>query len=319
MKHIIKSLTTLQGPSGRETEVIKYIGNEIQQYVNDMEIDEYGNLIAIKKGTVSSGQSIAFIAHADEIGLIISELKENKAHFICLTKMTYDALIGRKIRFLNGEFGVIMSNQESGKEIEHLYIDISGASKITVGMFGTFESTYEEQGDYIFAKSLDNRIGCAVLIDAVKHMDFLPVTDLYFIFSVQEELGARGAARITERIGSGYFFNIDVTSCKEGEQNVNVKMGEGCAVKIFDRGIVVKQEMIDWLREIAEKEGIKIQMEVSGRGSTDLAMLDVFSKKSLCCGISIPCKYGHNSIEIVKMSDVTEVKRIILEIMKNRL
>lgn len=203
MKEIIRTLTEAFGPSGYEDQVREVIADMIKDHVDEISTDVMGNLIAVKRGTAPEGKRIMFSAHADEIGIIVTHIDEKGfLRFSNVGGLAPETLIGNRVRFSNGTIGVIYKEKGDLKDLnlDKLYVDIGAESqeeaeaKVKVGEFGIIHREFTDLGNRLVAKSMDDRIGCAILVEAIKQLQDTPNT-LYFVFSTQEEVGLRGRVR----------------------------------------------------------------------------------------------------------------------------
>lgn len=310
---ILEELTRISAPSGRETNIRNYIIDKIKYYVDELYIDVAGNIIAYKKSHDGLGASIGFLAHMDEIFLVVKKVENDKAFFCNMSKIQTNYLIGKKVKFLNGTFGIVQANAKTnGENInpDDLYIDISGNSTVQVGDFVTFVDNYMESENYIFSKSLDNRVGCYSLIQEIMK-DKRHNNNIYYIFTIQEELGARGASNLLSNINLDYGFSIDVTTTQVKHNNYDLDINKGVALKVCDGGIISNQATLEKMIDLCNINNIKYQLEVLAFGSTDAATLNLYNSGIICGGISIPCRYVHSCNELVCMDDIEALIQLI--------
>jgi putative aminopeptidase FrvX len=326
MKDLIKKLTQVIAPSGREEEVIKVIIDEIKDYVDDYEIDPLGSLIAHKKG---NGKKILFDAHADEIGIMVTYIEDNGfLRFEILGGINPYTLLSRRVIFQNGTFGTIYYEAEKTEDlsknlknlsIDYLYIDIGAESKeeaekkVKVGDMASWKGGFVDFGDRIMAKSMDDRIACAAMIEAIKSIDS-PKNDLYFVFAVQEEVGLVGTKPAAYRISPDIAVALDVTPAfdtPKGYKRIKVELGKGPAIKIQDKSLVANKEIVEKLVQTAEKNNIPYQYEVLPFGGTDGGGIQL-TKGGVKTGvISIPCRYVHSPNEMIDMDDYKNTIKLI--------
>lgn len=243
MKELIRKLCASFGPAGREEQVRAVIAAEIEKLEENYFIDTLGNLVVSKGNT--DGKKVLVAAHMDEIGLMVTFIEENGyLRFTNIGGVLQRTLMGSRVFFENGTVGVI--GQEKIKEsreldINRYYIDIGSANreealaKIKIGDTAVYFTPMHQEGKRITAKSLDNRIGCVILLETLKRLSAstLPV-EVYFAFTVQEEVGLRGARTIAYRIKPHYGLAVDVTrvgDTPEPEFRTGVSLGKGPAVK----------------------------------------------------------------------------------------
>lgn len=311
---LMKKLSDCFSPSGREKNVRELITNEIKDFVDEIRVDALGNLIARKKGTA---KKILFSAHMDQIGLIITHVDEKGfLRFSNVGGVHPKEIIGLRIIFDNGFEGVVCSEKLEDKDkvtMDKLFLDVASTNKefvknnFKVGDMCVFKSEYYENEDCVICKAADDRIGCYILIEALKNH---PKTDndVYYVFSVQEEVGCRGAKTAGYSINPDLAIALDVTATGDSEDGIkmDVKLGEGAAIKIMDKSMITHPEVKDLLTDLAIQNNIKYQYEVLEFGGTDAGQIHL-SKEGIPSGvISIPTRNLHSSGEIFNKSDILE-------------
>ncbi len=325
MKDTIKKLVETWGPSGFEHHIRALIQAEVQSLADETRVDPVGNLIC-KMG--SGGLKIMVAAHMDEIGMIVTYQDEaGYLRFDPLGGVFPETLSGNRVRFENGTTGVLGHEgrpfRHDVPEISAFFIDVSdGAdsnSGVKVGDAAGFFRPYEERGTRIIAKSLDDRIGCAVAIEAMRklaQMGNLP-NEVHFVFTVQEEVGVRGARASAFGLAPDLGIALDVTACPDtprSEGKMAVKLGGGTAIKVYDRGLVVPPAVKNLMIDRAEAAGIPYQMEVLTRGSTDASAISLAGAGVPSGCISVPCRFVHTVSETVDMVDVQASVDLLVEI-----
>ena len=326
MKRVIKKLTEVFGPSGYEKRVSKIIKGEIKNYVDSLKIDRMGNLIAHIKG---KGPKIMVAAHMDEIGVITSYI--DKKGFIRFSNVggffPVNSLSARII-FENGRIGVIGEERRKSMsdpvEMTKLYIDIGARNRkeaeklVPVGSFGCYERVFEDLGKRIIAKALDDRIGCAVLVEVAKRLKKTVKNDTYLVFTVQEEIGLKGARTSSFGIDPDIALAVDVTRTGDTPEatKMAVKLGEGAAIKVMDWGMICDPKIIETLVRIARRNKIPYQLEVLERGTTDATVIQLTKGGVPSGAVSIPSRYIHSASEIVDMDDVEAAVKLVVKFLK---
>jgi endoglucanase len=326
MKRVIKKLTEVFGPSGYEGKVSKIIKGEIKNYVDSLKIDKMGNLIAHIKG---KGPKIMVAAHMDEIGVITSYIDKNG--FIRFSNVggffPINSLSARII-FENGRIGVIGEERRKSMsdpiEMTKLYIDVGARNKkeaeklVPVGTFGCYERLFEDLGKRIIAKALDDRIGCAVLIEVAKKLKKTVKNDTYLVFTVQEEIGLKGARTSAFGIDPDIALAVDVTRTGDTPESIKmaVKLGDGAAIKVMDWGMICDPMIVESLVKTAKKNKISYQLEVLERGTTDATVIQLTKGGVPSGAVSIPSRYIHSASEIVDMDDVEAAVKLIVKFLK---
>ncbi len=327
---LIKELTDLNGISGNENEVREYIIAKIQNLCDSYRIDSIGNVIAYKKGT-GSKLKVMLSAHMDEVGFIISgHTDKGFLKFKAVGGIDDRILPGKKVivgkRKLGGVIGIKPVHQQERDErdrvvkIKNLYIDIGAdtreeAEKLApLGEFVAFDSEFLQLGnDCIKAKALDDRVGCAVLIEALKHSyDF----ELYACFTVQEEVGLRGSQVAAYSIMPDVALIIEGTTCADvpevEPQDYSTILGNGAALTIMDRTCYSDRELVQYLHKVAVENGIKVQYKQTTTGGNDAGQIQRTGTGVRTASISVPCRYIHSPVSIMSRSDYEAVERLTI-------
>ncbi|MGD2050449.1 MAG: M42 family metallopeptidase [Chloroflexota bacterium] len=323
MDELIKKLVESFGPSGFEDQIRELIRDEIDGLADDVTIDAMGNLIVHKEGD-GDGLKIMIAAHMDEIGIMTTHITEKG--FLRFTKiggLRPQALMGGRIQFADGLIGTIYTEKlEAWNKLHPLdkhYIDVGGTSRedcpVEVGTTGGFLGPFIAQGTRRIAKSMDDRIGCAVAIEALKQLDHSP-HDLYFVFSVQEEVGTRGAQAAANKLQPDVGLAIDVTMAGDTPEapTMPVELGAGPAIKVKDAGMIAHSGLVRQMRARAEEMDIPYQLEVLEGGSTDARSMQIAGPGSAAGCLSIPCRYVHTPSEIVDIQDVENAVRLLVSL-----
>jgi len=320
MFDIINKLTQTFGPSGNEKKVADLIKDMLKDKVDEIKTDVLGNLICVKKG---SGKKIMLAAHMDEIGVIVSYIDKNGfLRFSNVGGLDPFVILGKRVIFENGTVGVIWYEENIDEikniKLEKMYIDIAASSKedaerfVNVGDMAVFEAGIVLQNGRIISKSLDDRIGCAVLVQTALNQ---PETDneIYYVFTVQEEVGLRGAGPAAYGLMPDMALAIDVTATGDTPEckPMAVKLGAGPAIKIKDRSVIAHPEVKDRLINCAIENNIPHQFEIISLGGTDAGSIHTTAGGIPSGGVAIPTRSIHNSAEIVDMKDVENTVKLI--------
>jgi putative aminopeptidase FrvX len=322
MKETIRKLVETFGPSGYEHQVRALIKQEIADLADEVRTDTLGNLIALKKGD-GAGKKIMLSAHMDEIGVIVSYVDEKgflRINPIGGVRTLYEVM-GR-VLFEDGTVGVIgvekLDKPGQIPPMDKLYVDVGATSRqdcpVKLGDVGCFWRPMVEVGEYLTAKAMDDRIGCAVLVQTMRDLKSTP-HDLYFVFSTQEEVGLRGAMTSTYGIEPDLGVAVDVTLSGDTPEPV-VKMatalGKGPAIKVKDGGMLATPWVKDWMVKTAEDNDIPYQLEVLVGGTTDARAIQT-TRAGIPAGcLSIPCRYVHSPSETVGYQDVLNGARLMV-------
>jgi endoglucanase len=313
------------GAPGFEQRIRKLVIDMITPLVDEVQIDNMGNVFAIKKGKEDKRVMVA--AHMDEIGFVVSHIDDKGfIRFHTLGGFDPKTLTAQRV-IIHGKKDVmgvmgnkpihIMKAEERNKvvPISDYYVD-TGMSKeevekyITVGNPITRERSLIEMGDCVNSKSMDNRVSVYILYETLKNLKNKKIPyDLYAGFTVQEEVGLRGAISSAGHIDPDFGFGLDVTIAFDTpsaqSHEMITELGKGTAIKILDGMTICDYRMVNYLRELADKKKIKWQHEVLPAGGTDTAGLQRFGPKGSIAGaLSIPLRNMHQVIEMANKEDI---------------
>lgn len=302
---VIEDLVNIPSPSGREKDAINYLIERVKEINLDYYIDLKGNLIIGADN--KKDFTLTFLSHIDEIAFVVTKICDYKVFFICLSKIDESVQIGQRVLFINGEIGVICKRED-------IFIDVSGTKGIEVGMFAVFYPFWKRQADYVFANGLDNKVGCGIIYNLLGKLSSYRNININCVFTVQEEVGARGAYLMADYKNSDVIIAVDATAITECYTNTSVGIGEGTAIKICDAGNIISNRMVEKLQKIAKDYKSHTQLEVVNRGSTDIRSVEELRKRSELAVVSVPCKYGHSACEMMKISDINDTYSFLVSI-----
>lgn len=326
----LKTLTDLPGVSGDEAKVRAYILANIKDFCDEIVCDVMGNLICKKNGKGTSSKKVMVCAHMDEVGLIVSRITDDGfLKFKCVGGIDPRVLVSKKVRIgekqipgVIGAKAIHLQKKEEMKEVpkvENLYIDIGAKDKeeatkwASVGDYCTFDSEFVEFGDgFIKAKALDDRLGCACLMSlAEKQYDF----DLYLVFTVQEEVGLRGARIVTEYVRPDVAIVVEGTTCSDvygTEENAySTVAGGGAALSILDRSTYYDKTLTNDLYRLAKAHNIPVQFKQTASGGNDAGAIHVGAGGVRTAAISVPARYIHSPSSVIKKSDFEAVQTLL--------
>jgi endoglucanase len=256
-------------------------------------------------------------AHMDEIGVMVTFIEPQSGYlrFSAIGGLLNTTLIGSRVRFEDGTVGVIGApdyfgaGRTTAPEIEAFFIDTSngnGSGSISPGNPAVFWRPMEERGTRLIAKSMDDRVGCAVAIETMRRLNRETPNEIYFVFTVQEEVGVRGARPAAYSVSPDLAISLDVSPTGDLIKNgrMPVKLGDGAAIKLHDTGHVVPPAVRDWMIARAEADGIPYQLELITLGTTDAAGIQTARAGVPSGCISIPCRFVHTTSETVDINDV---------------
>ena len=317
---LLEKLSNASGVSGREKEIRQVIRDELSSHVDELYTDTIGNLFAVKNGD-EDGPKVMVAAHMDEVGLYIDSIDSNG--FVKFRKIGgIDDRVLLSQRILMGESkspGVIgvkpthlKKPDEQGKVVDSdsMFIDVGATSKDEAGKAAKVDDTaifatkFAQSGDIIKGKALDNRIGCAVLIELLKKG--CPFT-LHGVFTVQEELGLRGARIAAYALNPDFGFALDTTTAGDTPTKRDVSpctnMGAGPAITIMDGSVVSDKRLVNLLVDTAKKQGIPYQYKRTITGGTDSGAIHRVRAGVPSVTVSVPVRYIHAPVSMARLSD----------------
>ena len=312
----LQALNACHGPSGDEGEIADLLERLAAPYADKCKRDALGNLIVRRKG---KGPKVMFSAHMDSIGMIVTHIDEKGfLRFGRLGGLSPFELLGAPVRFKNGVRGILaLDGETEPKEmkLDDLYIDIGAASReeaeqlVRLGDTAVYDTPCFVNGRRIGSPYLDNRISCVVLLMALERLaqeGEKGGNDLYFVFSVQEELGLRGAKTAAYGVDPDYGVAVDVT-CPDDElgsdHSGSAILGAGAAIKIMDNSVICHPQVVEQLEQLARAENIPFQRDVMRVGGTDAGAIHQSRTGVLTGGISVPCRYTHMPMELADLGD----------------
>lgn len=308
------------GPSGREQAAAEVIRRNLEPYCDELWTDPLGNLYALRRGT--SGKKIMLTAHMDQIGLIVTDIDENGFVYVARVGGTPTVLsVAREIVFENGVHGVTYYGSKTKKigeiGMESIYVDIGAQTreeaeeKISIGDMAIFVSNFVDLGSSFSCRTMDNRACCAVLVQAMQNME--SEHDVYAVFTVQEEVGLRGAEVAGDAVSPDLCINLDTTDVGDVPAcpRMNMKLGAGPTVKAFDGNLIAPGCVKDFIKKAAKEWDITVQDEVLLFGGTDAGAIQLSGTGVLAGCISIPTRYIHTPVETVNKADLDGAERLL--------
>jgi tetrahedral aminopeptidase len=322
---LLNQICQTPGAPGYEKKIRELIIREVTPYVDKVETDNMGNVYAIKKG--KEAKKVMIGAHMDEIGFIVTHIDDKGfIRFHTLGGFDPKTLTAQRV-LIHGKEDVIgvmaakpihvMTTEERNKvaKITDFFID-TGLSKeevearIKIGDPITRERSFIEMGNCVNSKSLDNRLAVFILIEALRELKDKEVPyDVYGVFTVQEEVGIRGANVSAMRINPDFGFGLDTTIAYDlpgaAAHEKITSLGDGAAIKIMDASTICDYRMVDYMKKTADKHKIKWQPEILTAGGTDTAGIQRMTEGGSIAGaISIPTRHLHQVIEMANKDDI---------------
>ncbi|HIP32066.1 MAG TPA: M42 family peptidase [Crocinitomicaceae bacterium] len=322
---LLKKICTTPGAPGFEKEIRNLVLEEVKDLADEVEIDNMGNVYAIKRGV--GDKRIMVGAHMDEIGFIVTHIDDNGfIRFHTLGGFDPKTLTAQRVIIHGKEdlIGVmaskpihVMTAEERNKvaKLQDYFIDtglpVEEVKKlVTIGDSITREREFIEMGKCVNGKSLDNRLAVFILIETLKNLKGKEIPfDLYGVFTVQEEVGIRGANVSAMRINPDFGFGLDTTIAFDlpgaAEHEKITKLGEGTAIKLLDSATICDYRMVKYMKQTADKYKIKWQPEILTAGGTDTAGIQRMTEGGSIAGaVSIPTRHLHQVIEMAHKDDI---------------
>jgi len=316
--------------SGNEDEVRKYIKAAVEKYADEVKVDSIGNLIVYKKGK-SPRHKVMLCAHMDEVGFMVTGHAENGfIKFKPVGGVDERILPGKRVvigdRKIPGIIGCkpihLQEREERGNiiKLKSMYIDIGAEKKeeaerlAPLGEYIAFYSEYTEIGEgCVKAKALDDRVGCAILTEALKgDYEF----DLYACFTVQEEVGLRGAEVAAYAVNPDLALVVEGTTCSDvpgvEKYDYSTVLGGGAALTIMDRTSYAAKNLVRYIYNLALKNNIKVQFKQTTTGGNDAGKIQRTRSGVKVASISVPCRYIHSPVSLMSKRDYESCRDITL-------
>ena len=316
---LLEKLCNVIAVSGDEREVRRIVIAEVKPHADEVRVDALGNVLVTRKGRGRNRVRVMLDAHMDEVGfMIVAEEGEGLYRFETVGGIDLRHLPGKQVLVgktrTPGVIGVKPIHLTSGDErtrqipLDSLRIDVGPSGKANVGDRAGFATKYRRSGPAILAKSIDDRIGVATLIELLKQAP--AIIDLCAAFSVQEEIGLRGAKVAAQHFSPDLAIAIDSTPANDlplhdGSENTsyNTKLGLGPAIYIADGATLHDPRLIRFLQKTAEEEGIPYQLRQPGGGGTDSGAIQRSLTGIPTVSLSVPHRYTHSPISIARVDD----------------
>ncbi|ABW01055.1 M42 family metallopeptidase [Caldivirga maquilingensis] len=332
----LSKLTLEIGPSGFEDRVIRTIISMIRNRVDEVNVDNMGNLIA----RIGNGPfKLMISAHADEVGVMVSHIDQRGfIKVVPIGGIDPWVMIEQELVFMgrNGDiYGTVgvdpphLRRDKPPSRFEELYVDAGFTSNdeafkagILPGVAGTFAASFRERGSVVIGKALDNRVGCSVLVDLAEEAGGMVTGDLslYLVWNTQEEVGLRGINAAVNAINPNMAIVVETTVAADVPTNPEnewiTRIGNGAAIRALDRSMITNPRLLSAVLELASSRGIKYQVQVNPYGGTDAGAIHVHGTGVPTVVVSTPARYIHTPHSVVNLSDVEQVKSMITLIVR---
>ena len=331
---LLERLCNVIAISGDEGEVRKIVLEEIKPYAEDVRVDALGNVLATRRRRSQSGKRMRVMldAHMDEVGfMIVADDGEGLYRFETVGGLDVRHLVGKQVLVgkertpgvIGGKPIHLMTSDERTRKVplDGLRIDLGPAGKAKVSDRAGFATKFRRVGPSILSKSIDDRIGVATVIELLKNV---PANiDLCAAFTVQEEIGLRGAKVAAQYFDPDLAIAVDATPANDlpvyegGENKIyNTKLGLGPAIYIADGSTLHDPRLVRFLQETAEAEAIPYQFRQPGGGGTDSAAIQRVLAGIPAVSVSVPHRYTHSPISIARVDDWKNILNLIYAALK---
>lgn len=328
MLNLVKKYQNAFSVSGYESELAEMISKDLANVWDGITVDPVGNVIVYKKGKDSS-KKLMIASHMDEIGFMVVNIEDNGMIRVApIGGINAVASCYHNVRFQNGTTGILVV--EDGTKFaditpNKLFVDIGADTaakakrKVKVGDVCAIAPMFKKLSSKRYAsKAFDDRVCCAISAYAALNCG-TPAYDTYFVFTVQEEVGCRGAKPSSFTVMPDYSIALDVTPAPAcGNPNhLTAKLGNGAAIKIKDSSVICSRKLVDRLTDLAEEKGIKYQYEVLLAGGTDTSAMQIAGSGSHACCISLPTRYVHTPVETIDVDDLNACAALLIAFIEN--
>lgn len=331
---LLRELSEAAGVPGREEAIRAIVVRELRKHVDSISVDTMGNVIAFRQGSARQRKRIMFAAHMDEIGFYVSHI--DKQGFLRLQEVGgFDSrnLFARRVivhtasgpmrGVLNptGKALHISTPEERRvyKEISDFYVDLgldgkAVARRVQIGDMVTLDAPFVEFGDFVSGKCLDNRVQVYIGIETLKALK-KPKHDIYGVFTVQEEVGLRGAFTSTYGVDPEIGIALDTTIASDtpgvpSELHVTA-LGKGVGIKVLDGSVICHRGLVDEFVALAKKNRIKHQLEILPKGGTDAGAIQRSRRGVKTITLSVPTRYIHTVTESIHKGDIQATKALL--------
>jgi putative aminopeptidase FrvX len=343
LRELLHRLSESFGPSGNEQTVRRLVREEIHSSVDRLDVDAVGNLISFKAGEGAEPRlKVMLSAHMDEVGFMITQINKNgMLSFRLVGGIDGRLLLGKRLIIgehqLPGIIGAPVPHLQKGDtgdrvvDVDDMTIDIgatdekSANDKVKIGDYAAFATRFailseDAQWPTVRGKAFDDRAGCAALIALLKGGRYS--ADIFGVFTVQEEVGLRGARVAAHRIDPDAAFVLEGTICDDlprppDEDSTPVtRLGGGPAITLMDRSMVAHPGLVALLQETATAEGIAVQYKAPGLGGTDGGTIHLARSGVPSVAVAVPCRYIHGPAAILNLNDLNATVQLMSATLK---
>lgn len=324
---LVKRLSEAYGPSGSEEGVREMVRQEIKGFVDQVRVDALGNLTAQRRGTGSHRQKIMLSAHLDEIGVMVTFIDSRGfARFGTLGPVKPLTLLGAPVQFANGTLGVIGREEKNASrnelDMDSLFIDLGVSAveppAVRVGDSAGFVREFFDTSDCMVGKALNDRVGCAILIETLRQLKKSPY-DLSFVFTIQQKIGGRGAGAAAFSLQPDVAFVIDAAAASDipGAQANGITLGKGPAIKFQDEGALTTSSARQMLLNAAREARVPYQLDVTPRAGGDSLPIQAAREGVPTAALAVPMRYLNTPSEMVRHDDIQDAIKLLGNLLSN--
>ncbi|MBE9472607.1 MAG: M42 family metallopeptidase [Chloroflexi bacterium] len=326
---ILKELSEAFGVSGNEDDVRAIVLDAVREHVDEVKVDALGNVLAFKRGTGRQRMRVMLAAHMDEVGLmVVGHDNDGFLRVRSVGGIDPRVLPGTLLQVGPGRiYGVIgvkpihllKENADKVAKLEDLVVDVGAKSKdearklAPLGTYATFATRFRELGPTVRGKAFDDRAGCAVLVELLRGERFR--FDLHAVFTVQEEVGLRGARVAAYAIEPDCAFALEGTVAddmpRDKDTSPTTELGQGPAITVMDRSFIADRRLVRLLTSTAEELGIPYQIKQPGIGGTDAGAIHLTREGVPSVTVAVPCRYIHSPVALLSLDDFNNTVRLM--------
>ena len=346
---LLRELSLAFGPTGCEDNVAEAIKSVVKPHADEITLDKMGNLVAVLYGKnhgTDKEKRLLFSAHMDEVGFMINDIcGDGTLKFSLVGGIIPYALGSRRVTVgdeTNRIKGTIASKaihslspaeRREALDADKLYVDIGAKndeetkSLLSVGDYGTFDSDFVLFGEndrLMKSKAIDDRLGCAVMIETLRYLDEQGIQlpyDVYFCFTTREEIGLSGAQTAAQAIAPDVSIVLETTAVADiagvGETSKVAKLGEGGAISLADRSTIYNRALVDYAMELSRTHGFKAQIKKYISGGNDAGTIHKTAEGIKTLAISVPTRYLHSAACVASIKDYVSVRDLCEQIIRS--
>jgi endoglucanase len=329
---ILRELSEAYGVSGNEDDVRSILHDAVREHVDEVRVDALGNLLTVKRGTGEDPMRVMLAAHMDEIGLMVVGHDDKGMLKVRAVGGIDDRLLPGLVLSVGpdripGVIGIkpihLVESDEMKKvsKLDELAVDVGAKSQdeakeiAPLGTYATFATQYRELGGTVTGKAFDDRAGCAVLVELLRGDRF--AFDLHAVFTVQEEVGLRGARVAAFAVDPDCAFALEGTIAddipKEKEGSPTTRLGGGPAITVMDRSFIADRRLVRLLTSTAEDLDIPHQFKQPGIGGTDAGVIHLAREGVPSATVAVPSRYIHSPVALLSLEDFNNTVRLMRE------